>query len=437
MKADIHLPASIEAERYILGCTLIDKKNVVFDQAVAKLQASDFMFDTHRRIFSRMAELYEAGTVIDFVTLLDRLAANKEVDAVGGMDFLSDLAKGMPLVTDITAQVNIVKDKSAKRTLIHICGRTIDQCSEDSDPSAQIAAAHDDDLMELVGNSSDDTLHVSQFSEGVMNEIFKLAAQGDILPGFSYGMETLDLKTTGVRPKELTIIGARPKEGKTSVLMQAIAANCGKGIPCGLFSIEMNREAILEILWSSVGQIDFEHIRRPFLLTDKEKMKLLNVKQRIDDWPLYIDDNADLTISEICARARLMKRRYGVRLVGLDYMQLISGRGEMRLRMIKAGRALRSLAKSQGLAVIALSQLARPDDKNMNKRPEVWQLKESGSLEADANTIILIFRPVDENGAKTGEDEFLITQRGGEGGMVKTFYKGNWRRFEHPAMRGY
>lgn len=437
MRTDIHLPANIEAERIVLGCVLLGLNNSLFDQASAKLQAADFMLDSHRRIYARMSELSESGKPIDPITLEAQLAAAHEVEAVGGRAYLSDLTYGVPHLKNIDAYVNLVKDKSTKRTLMEICNRTISQCSEDSDPAAQIAAAHDDDLMELVGNSNDDAFHVAQFSDGVMNEIFKLAAQGDVLPGFSYGMETLDLKTTGVRPKELTIIGARPKEGKTSVLIQAIAENCKKGIPCGLFSIEMNREAILEILWSSVGQIDFEHIRQPFLLTDQEKVKLLNVKQRIDDWPLYIDDNADLTISEICARARLMKRRYGVRLIGLDYMQLISGRGEMRLRMIKAGRALRSLAKSQGLAVIALSQLARPDDKNMNKRPEVWQLKESGSLEADANTIILIFRPVDENGAKTGEDEFLITQRGGEGGMVKTFYLGKWRRFEHPSMRGY
>lgn len=435
MKTDIHLPANIEAERAILGAVLLD--NAAFDQAASAIHASDFILDSHRRIYLRMVELAESTKPIDFVTLREQLEHHREVEAIGGVEYILSLTDGLPRVKNISQYVNIVKDKAVKRTLMQICNRTIGQCSEDSDPAAQIAAAHDDDLMELVGNSNDDAFHVAQFSDGVMNEIFKLAAQGDVLPGFSYGMENLDVKTTGVRSKELTIIGARPKEGKTSILIQAIAENCKKGIPCGLFSIEMNREAILEILWSSVGQIDFEHIRRPFLLTDQEKVKLLNVKQRIDDWPLYIDDNADLTISEICARARLMKRRYGVRLIGLDYMQLISGRGEMRLRMIKAGRALRSLAKSQGLAVIALSQLTRPDDKNMNKRPEVWQLKESGSLEADANTIILIFRPVDENGAKTGEDEFLITQRGGEGGMVKTFYKGNWRRFEHPAMRGY
>ena len=431
------LPANVEAERAILGVSILDRSNTTFDQALAKLTASDFSLDSHRRLFSSMAELSEAGKPIDFVTLCDHLISKHELEAIGGTSYVIGLTDGRPVQKNIEHYVRIVKDKSVKRTLVHVCSRTIDQCCEDTDPASQIASMHDDELMELIGERSKDSQHVSEFSDDVVTQIFNIRAKGDVLAGFSYGVGELDAKTTGVRRKEFTIIGGRPKDGKTALLLEAIQANCEAGSPVGFFSIEMNREAILERLYSSVGKINFRHIREPHLLTEEEAARLLIAKQRVDEWPLYIDDDAEVTISEICARARLMKKRHGVNLVGVDYMQIVNGRGDIRQRMIKISRSLRTLAKMQDMAVIGLSQLARPNDKNMNRRPEIWDLKESGSLEADANTILLIFRPVDETGHKSGDDEILITQRGGEAGIAVVTYLGKWMRFEHRTMKGF
>jgi len=428
------MPFSLEAERSLLGAVLLD--NQCLDQALAKLNAGDFYFDSHQKVFSRMAELSDAGHPIDYTTLPHQLKAHGELEAVGGHEYIFDLAKGLPRVKNIAVYVNLVKDKSSKRKLIHVCNSTIEQCQEDSDPAMHIASMHDEDLMELVGHSRGDAAHVADFSDEVVNQIFNLRANGEALPGFSYGIEDLDSRTGGIRIKEFTIIGGRPKDGKTSALLQAIEANCKQGIPVGLFSVEMNREAILERLYASVGKINYERIRNPRLLEEDDMTRLLSAKQVVDSWQLYIDDDAEINANEICARARLMKKRHGVKLIGVDYIQIINGTGDIRQRMIKISRSLRTLAKREELAVIALSQLARPGDKSPSKRPEIWDLKESGSLEADANTILLIYRPK-LDGKYTGEDEIIIVQRGGESGVVFVTYLGRWVRFENRSMRGY
>lgn len=442
------MPASIDAERAIIGAILLD--NAAYDQAAAKIKAGDFSLDAHRRIFFRMCELSEAGKPIDFVTLTEQLGMHKEIEAVGGVAYVTSLTDGLPRVKNISQYVSIVKNKSMLRSLIHTCTATVAACYEQEDSATRIASYHDDALMQLIGQQSGESKHVSTFSEDVINQIFAIKARGKRLAGFSYGIEDLDFKTGGIRRKEFTIIGARPKQGKTDMMCQAAQANCDYEIkePVGLFSIEMNKEALLERIYASVARIDYSHITEPYLLTDDEARKLLNAKQRVDEWPLHIDDDPELTSNEICARARLMKKRENVGLIGVDYMQIVNGTGDMRMRMIKLSRALRTLARSQDLAVIALSQLARPNDKNINRRPEIWDLKESGSLEADANTILLIFRPVyvggeednpdgSKTGMNTGNDEIIITQRRRSPGIAVVTFVGKHQRFEDRSLKGY
>jgi len=440
------MPCSMDAERAILGAVLLD--NQCFDQAASKIKAGDFHLDSHRRLFFRMCELAEVGKPIDFVTLTEQLGQHKEIEAVGGVAYVTSLTDGLPRVKNISQYVNIVKDKSMLRSLIHTCTATVAACYEQSDTATRIASYHDDQLMQLVGQQSGETRHVAEFSEDVVNQIFNIRAKGKRLAGFSYGIEDLDFKTTGIRRKELTIIGARPKQGKTAGLIQSAQANCEVGEPVGLFSLEMNKEALLERLYASVARIDYGHIREPYLLTDEEARKLLLAKQVVDGWPLYIDDDPEVTGNEIVARSRLMKKRYNVGLIGVDYLQIVNGQGDMRMRMIKLSRLLRTLARLQDLGVIALSQLARKNDRDVNRRPEMDDLKESGSLEADANTILLIYRPVfvggEENnpngsktGMKTGDDEIIIIQRGGSPNIAVVTFVGKHQRFEDRSLKAY
>lgn len=440
------MPASLDAERAIIGAVLLD--NQCFDQAAAKIKAGDFSLDAHRRIFFRMCELSEAGKPIDFVTLTEQLGQHKEIEAVGGVVYVTSLTDGIPRVKNISQYVNIVKDKSMLRSIIHTCTATVSACYEQSDTASRIASYHDDALMQLIGQQSGESKHVATFSEDVVNQIFAIRAKGKHLAGFSYGIDDLDFKTGGIRKKEFTIIGARPKVGKTDAMCQAAQANCECKEPVGLFSIEMNKEALLERIYASVARIDYLHITEPYLMTDEEARKLLVAKQKVDEWPLHIDDDCELTANEICARARLMKKRENVGLIGVDYMQLVNGTGDMRMRMIKLSRALRTLARTQDLGVIALSQLARAPDKNPNRRPDMSDLKESGSLEADANTILLLFRPIyvggeednpggEKTGMHTGNDEILITQRRRSSSIAVVTFVGKYQRFEDRSLKNY
>jgi replicative DNA helicase len=431
---DRGMPANIDAEKFCLGSILLD--NLTYDQAAAKISAEDFSLHSHKVIFLRIEELAEAGRPIDFVTLTEQLGQHKEIEAVGGVGYITSLTDGLPRVKNIGQYVRIVEDKAMLRAMIHACSTTIQSCYEQQDTPQRIASYHDETLQQIISGGETEGQHVAEFSEDVVTQIANLRTKGPGLVGFSYGVDDVDSRTTGIRPKEFTIIGGRPKQGKTALALNSIEANCKAGIPEGFSSIEMNKEAILERLYSSVARIPADHLSEPHLLTEEEMVRLWNVKEKIDAWPLYVDDSADVTVSQLCARARLWKRRYNVRKVTVDYMQLISGTGDMRMRMIKASRALRLLAKDQGLAVTALSQLARPNDKNMNRKPEIWDLKESGSLEADANTILLIFRPIAEDGSFTGEDEIGITQRRGAPGIAPVTYTGKFVRFESRWMRG-
>lgn len=442
---DRGMPASLDAERACLGSILLD--NTTWDQAAAKLTAEDFSIDSHRCVYLRMEELIENGRPVDFVTLTEQLGMHKEIEAVGGVAYITSLTDGLPRVKNIEQYVRIVEDKAMLRSMIHACNSTIQACYEQSDTARRIAGYHDETLQRIISGSDTAGQHVSEFSDEALTQIANLRAKGPGLVGHSYGIEEVDLRTTGVRSKEFTIIGGRPKDGKTAIALSACQANCEAKIAVGFSSIEMNKEAILERLWSSVGRINADHLAEPHLLTDEEIVRLYNVKEQVDTWPLYIDEDADVTVSQLCARARLWQRRHGIKLFIVDYMQLISGTGDMRMRMIKASRALRLLAKQQNLAVIALSQLARPSDKNINRKPQIWDLKESGSLEADANTILLIFRPVyvggeesnsdgSKTGMHTGEDEISITQRRGAPGIAPVTYLGKFVRFESRWMRG-
>ncbi len=452
---DQGMPASLDAERAILGAILLD--NTAYDQAAAKIKAGDFSLDSHRRLFFRMEELAEEGKPIDFVTLTEQLGQNKEIEAVGGVAYVTSLTDGLPRVKNIDQYVKMVKDKSMLRSTIHICNATVAAAYEQSDSATRILSYHDDAMLQLLGQQAGETKHVSEFSEDVVNNIFAIRAKGQRLAGFSYGIDDLDSKTTGVRRKEFTIIGARPKQGKTVMMTQAAQANCENAISTrgtsepvgvGLFSVEMNRDALLERIYASVAKIDYTHISEPHLMTDDEARKLLIAKQVVDGWPLFIDDDPEVTGNEICARARVMKKRYNVGLVCVDYLQIVNGTGDMRMRMTKLSRSLRTLARNQDLAVIALSQLSRKKDRNVNAPPEIDDLKESGSLEADANTILLIYRPVyvggeEDNlggaktGMKTGNDEIFITQRRGSPGIAVVTFMGKWQRFENRCMKGF
>jgi replicative DNA helicase len=265
--------------------------------------------------------------------------------------------------------------------------------------------------------------HVRQFSDGALAELDAERKRERQLPGLTFTIRALDIATTGIRDGQLIILGGRSGEGKSAFATQIALKNAIDGVPVGIFSLELTREQNLQRMWAQYAHfwlasnglrvlepVPFQKIRDPKPLTEAEWADLTTLKRHVDELPIYIDATSSLSIRQLVARAQLMVRRHRVGLILVDYLQIIDAPGDNeRERLTKISNALRALAK-EGVPVLALSQLSRPKDPNA--RPNKYSLKESGSLEADAHVVLLIYRPTDEEGgSQSAEGEILIAKQ--------------------------
>lgn len=419
MNLELEMPANLDCERSVLGAILLD--NSSYDQAIAKLTVEAFSLDSHRRIFMRMQDLFEAGQPIDFSTLTEQLGKHQEIESVGGVVYVTSLTDGLPRVKNITAYCDILLDKYISRQIIHASNSAIAAAYEQSDSGKRVLEYFLENLLALQSNGCKEfAVMPKEFSESVMANMAEMREKRTRLIGFSLGLEGIDHKTTGIRKKELMVIGGRPGQGKTAWALQIAAANCQSGIGVGFFSLEMDKESLLQRIYCSYGKIEFTRIRVPFLLQELDLYALDHAKNDVDSWPLYVDDDANgesgLSLPELCSRIRLLKRQKGIRLFIVDYLQLISAAAkDPRERIMKIVRRLRRLAKSEDIAIIALSQMPRPSGANKNVKPTQHDLLESGEIEQAAHLIAIPWWPLDESGT-ISDDKWIVIpkQRNGE-----------------------
>lgn len=426
------MPASISAEQSVLGAILLDKTGFAYNQAVSGLEPSDFSLDSHRRIFSSMIEVFESGSPIDFITLTEQISKNKEIEAVGGVVYVTNLTEGLPRVKNVSQYVKIVKEKAALRHLINIANGTSRAAYEQDSPSSQIIGTLTEQMLSLLGDTANNSgVRVSDFSEETWQRILDRRNSTKELIGFATGVEPLDYRTCGIERKSYWIIGGRPNDGKTPLGLQIAAANASKGEPVLYFSIEMDRHALAERLWSAWARVDYTNIKNPKRMKEVEAMSLAAARADVDSWPLFIEDNDSYSVSELEARTRLWISREKVGLVIVDYLQLVDAPGkDERTRISKVSTVMRRIAKRNDIAVVGLSQMPRPADHNMNKRPTKYDLKESGSLENDAHTVVMIYRPVDEHHEYANLDELItVKQRSGMIGSDPVLFQGKYQTF--------
>ncbi len=405
------LPASIEAERSVLGAIMLDPKH--YEQASAEsLTAAEFFLDSHRRIYSRMVDLAESSRPVDQITLIEELERHRELGTVGDVGYISDLTTGVPDRPSIKHYVKIVREKAAQRKVIHACNASIGAIADGASSQESIGDLSERLLQIQAGSDDAPAERVLKFSDAVYQEWEQLADGADAVIGLTTGIDCVDLATTGIREGETWAIGGRTGDGKTSLGLQIAAANCRRDVAVGFFSIEMSKRELLQRLWSHEGKIPFGYIRNPRWGSAEMRSQVLRAMATVGRWPLFVAEDGSLSLQKLVAKSRLLIRQEKLGLLVVDYVQLILANApNERERITKISSQIRALAKDTGIPIVAVSQLNRPKDRSLNERPNKFSMKESGSLENDANTILLIYRPMDNSGRPTGEDEIVIAKQ--------------------------
>src|SRR3989441_623765 len=402
------LPQHLDAERSILGAILLD--NQALNAAIENLRPEDFFFDPHRRVFQQMVALGETQQAIDLVTLNDALGRRGELESSGGTPYLASLVDGVPRSANIEHYVRIVKEKALLRNLIHATHAIQERAFEGEEDADGILDGAESSIFAL----AEDRIRVGLVS---MKEIVhanferleKIFREGKSITGASTGYGELDKLTSGLQPSELIILAARPSQGKTALALnfaENIAIRGGE--PVAIFSLEMSKESLLQRLIASVAQIDAHKFRTGHLSKEdwRRVTETLGTISSAPVWidepassissaPVWIDDAGSNSVLEIGAKARRLMRDKGLKLLIVDYLQLITARGRFNSRQEEVSsisRNLKGLAKELKIPVLVLSQLTRAPERE-ERGPQLSDLRESGAIEQDADVVMFIYRP--------------------------------------------
>jgi replicative DNA helicase len=434
-------PHSIEAERSVLGGLMLDDN--AWDNISGSLASEDFYRSDHRIIYRVMADLVERNNPLDIITISEALEGIGELENVGGLAYISDLASSTPTASNIHAYAQIVRERSTVRSLISVAHEIADS---GFNPDGRNSATLIDEAESKVFKISDDRPSnggpesVRPLLTRAVERIDVLFQTKGALTGISSGFRDIDEMTSGLQPADLIIVAGRPSMGKTSFMMNiAESAAISGESPVLVFSMEMPSDSLVLRMLSSLGRIDQTKIRTG-QLGDDDWPRLTSAVTLLNDKPLFIDDTAALSPNEIRSRARRVAREHGkLGMILLDYIQLmqVSGTSENRAGEIsEISRSLKSIAKEFDCPVIAGSQLNRSLEQRPDKRPIMSDLRESGAIEQDADVIMAIYRDeVYHEDAEKGIAEIIILkQRNGPIGRKKLAFVGQYTKFEDLAV---
>ena len=436
-------PQNMEAERCVLGGVLIDQEAI--SKVLEFLRPEDFYRESHRIIFSNVIALYQKNEPADLVTITNELRNRSELDGAGGASYLATLVDGLPTAANIVHYAKIVHEKAILRRLIE--GAT--QIAEMGyDEGAVIVYDFLDQSESIIFEVAQRKFKPSFFAvKEIVKDSFKAIEQlyerKESVTGVATGFTELDSLTSGLQPSDLIIVAGRPSMGKTAFALN-VATNAAlqSQVPSAVFSLEMSKEQLVQRLLCSEAQVDSSNLRRGYL-SESDWPKLTRAAGALSDAQIFIDDTPAMNVLEMRAKARRLQKDKGLGLVVVDYMQLMRGVGsggrgaESREREIsEISRSLKALAKELHVPVVALSQLNRAVESRVDKRPQLADLRESGSIEQDADVVMFVYR--DEVYNRESEDkgtaEIIIgKQRNGPIGRAKLAFINRYTRFENLA----
>src|ERR1700686_3077590 len=420
------LPANADAERFVLGSVLLNQD--VYFQVAGAIEPEDFSLEKHRRIFSRMKDLYARGEKIDRLTIANELMKQGQLESVDGFSYLVSLDEGLPQIANLDSYIRIVKDKATLRKLIFSAQKVIDRCLIGEDEPDEILAGAEESLLKLGEARSGERLEspstiIEKFPGGV--NAFLDPSQR--VRGLSTGFTKFDKMTGGLHGGALNIA-------------YHVATFPGIRKPVAVFSLEMSSASLLTRLLCAAARIDQHKFRADFLNAD-ERRKLQVALAELTESPLYLDDTAGVNLMDVKSKLRRMKAEHGLSLVVIDYLQLMSTRGriENRNQEVSAlSRGLKLMAKDLDVPFIVLSQLSRASETRPgDHKPQLSDLRDSGSIEQDADLVAFIYREEiykrDREDVKGQADLIVAKQRNGPIGNVPLRFLGQYTRFENRA----
>ena len=430
------LPTNLEAERSILGAILLDDKAI--HSIIDTLRSDDFYLDGHRKIYKQMYALIAASRPIDLITLKNELQRSNELEAAGGPAYLASLTDGLPRAINIEYYAHIVREKATLRRLIQIANDTMIRSYQDEDTAEEVLEIVEKAIFEIGDR---------RFSKGfegiellvseVYKEIEQVSNRKSLVTGLETGFTELDKMTAGFHPSDLIIIAARPSLGKTSLCLNiALHAAARKNQTIAIFSLEMSKEQLVKRLLCAEGEIDSQKVNTGFL-NKEDWIRLGRAAGSLSQTKIFIDDTPSLSAVEMRSKARRLRMEHNLDLVIVDYLQLMVGGGsryENRNQEISTiSRGLKALAKELNVPVVAVSQLSRAvETRRGDRRPQLSDLRESGSIEQDADLVVFIYRedtfnPTEEN---TGVAELIVgKQRNGPTGAFKLAFISQYTKF--------
>ncbi|MFC0179667.1 replicative DNA helicase [Thorsellia kenyensis] len=435
-------PQSMEAEQSVLGGLLID--NEKWDQVAERVSESDFYTRSHRIIFREIHRQIERGNPVDLITLSQSLEALNELEQVGGFSYLAEMAKNTPSVANIVAYADIIRERAIVREMIAVANEIADAGYDTQGRSSaellDLAESRVFKIAESRANTSEGPKNIDAVLSETIERIELLYQKPhDGVTGVSTGFIDLDKKTAGLQRSDLIIVAARPSMGKTTFAMNLCEnAMMMQNKPVLIFSLEMPAEQLMMRMLASLSRVDQTKVRTGQLDDDdwsriSSTMSILSDKKN-----MYIDDSSGLTPTEVRSRARRIYREHdGLSMIMVDYLQLMRVpelKDNRTLEIAEISRSLKALAKELQVPVVALSQLNRSLEQRADKRPVNSDLRESGSIEQDADVIMFIYRDevYNDNSDLKGIAEIILgKQRNGPIGKVRLAFNGQWSRFDN------
>ncbi len=436
-------PQNIEAEQSVIGAVLLE--NEAIGSVIENLTADDFYKSAHRLIFMSMIELYEKNEPIDLITLTEQLNRKEQLDQIGGASYLSSIVSSVPTSANAKYHSKIIKEKAILRNLITTATEIVTNSYDTEQDVHELLDQAETKIFNISEKAIRQSyVHIKNVVKDTIELVDKLFDKKERITGLATGFSDLDEATTGFHPGDLIVIGARPGMGKTAFCLNIITHSAiEENVPIAIFSLEMTKEQIVLRMLCAEAEVDSKAVRSGYH-SKEDYRKLVNAAGRLSEAPIYIDDSFN-TILDIRAKARRLKAEHGLGMIVIDYLQLMSGVGAYTAReqvISEISRSLKALAKDLSIPVIVISQLNRSCEmRGEKKNPIIADLRESGAIEQDADTILFLYRDEyykKQDSTKKGLAELDIAkQRNGPTKVIDLAFLEKFTKFKNLADHEY